>query len=693
MSSHQAQSNRLQCPGCGVPIEADARFSHFHVCPQCHSASVLDEKAARLSGKMAVLAQTPGPLHVGATGRIGKQVFRVLGRVRYGYEAGFWDEWFLQLGEDRTGWVSEDGDDFTLERHTDLPRSKLRYETIEPGQEIRIGRTRYHVDEKGVARLEGGEGELPFEITAGEEVPFLDLTSEETFATVEFEEGGGVRIFQGQVIDGRQIHVDIERSPGGGDTLAAERAADGSQRERVVQSSGRQLRIHCDGCGAALEAPETAEESFTCEYCSAVLDLRLERVECPECDRTIAIHDREGAAYLTCRHCRAQIQRGGGKVEILGILADSKRPRIPFELGQACRFEGHDFRLIGHLRFQERDGTTIYRTDEMLLWSSTAGYRWLVLENGHFTLAREFSGRPSVSRKAKPKHTFNYNERRWKVFESGRTELVWVDGQLPWVAEVGDRVEYLDAISPPYLLSREQTEREVEWSIARYLDREEVASAFGIDVEKVKRGLGVAPCQPYRVSAFVSRSAWLMLAFAIVQLFLVGWASSRGQQIASSTLTHGDYSGEYLTDPFTIEKPDRLCELVVSSPVDNSWVYLDFAVINSEEEVIHEFSQTVSYYHGVEGGESWSEGSRRRKVPFQIEKSGDYRLLVAGEAGTGESPASAGPSVILEIREGIVLKRYFILIAVFCAIWSVAVWGHRGAFESRRWADSDDDDD
>jgi len=41
----------------------------------------------------------------------------------------------------------------------------------------------------------------------------------------------------------------------------------------------------------------------------------------------------------------------------------------------------------------------------------------------------------------------------------------------------------------------------------------------------------------------------------------------------------------------------------------------------------------VSYYHGVEGGESWSEGSRRSSRTFAAPTPGSYQLSVAVEEG------------------------------------------------------------
>ena len=123
----------MHCPSCGAELQPDTRLAHLVVCEFCDSAIVLDEKAARVSGKMAVLAQTPGPLYVGGTGRLMERDFAVLGRVRYGYSKGYWDEWYLAFEDGSAAWISEDENEFTLETAAQEESSPIDYAAAEPG--------------------------------------------------------------------------------------------------------------------------------------------------------------------------------------------------------------------------------------------------------------------------------------------------------------------------------------------------------------------------------------------------------------------------------------------------------------------------------------------------------------------------------------------------------------------------------
>ena len=142
---------------------------------------------------------------------------------------------------------------------------------------------------------------------------------------------------------------------------------------------------------------------------------------------------------------------------------------------------------------------------------------------------------------------------------------------------------------------------------------------------------------------------------------------------------------EYLTRAFNITESDTLCELTVDSNVDNGWVYLDVALVDDQERALLDFSSEASYYHGVEGGESWSEGSRRDSTVFKVKDPGQYRLLVLGQKG------DSGPhGVKLTVAEGVSIGRYNAILAVLCLIGPIGFFVRRAMIEQARWGGDDD---
>ena len=542
----------MNCPSCGAEIPIDAQYARLVVCGHCKTSIIVDEKAARVAGKMAVLAQTPGPLFVGGAGKIRGKRFEVVGRVRYGYAKGFWDEWYLRFEDGKAAWISEDEYNFTLEvLRTDI-QTPVDFAQAKPGDVAKVGDTTYHIDEKDVANCEGGEGQLPFSIAADQKVPFLEMSAGRRFCTLEYELDGGVRVFVGKRIKVGSIRMDVSAQEAGAVSgLAAERAATDGGRERIVRSGERSQEIKCFACAAPLGVPEVGADSMTCQYCSAELDLTLRRVDCAGCGATVPLHGGAAAKGAVCPHCRAILNVVTDQVSLLGSLLNARQPRVPFTLGQKCVFDEATYILVGHIHYVEQ-WEVPYHSDEFLLYNKKLGYRWLVMSDGHFSWSVELDERPLNfdPRTAVPKRTFTFNDRSWTVFEVARNKarVTWVNGELPWVAQVGDKNSFMDAIDPPYLLSAEWTEDEMEWYQAEYLPRASVAEAFGMEVDRLPRAIDIAPHQPYPASPFRKQGSLVMIVFALIMGTLAVLAlMGDSTKVADFTVTPEQYAQEYLT--------------------------------------------------------------------------------------------------------------------------------------------------
>ncbi len=691
------------CPSCGGEIPADQRFARMTVCEYCESAVILDEKAARVAGKMAVLAQTPSDLFVGATGKLQDRHFTVLGRVRYGYAKGYWDEWYVKFLDDSTAWISEDENNFSLESHREEDTPPIHYAEVRPGDEVQIGDTLFHIDEKDVAECEGGEGQLPFPILSGEKVPFLELSRGQRFATIEFDlEDETARVFHGRRLSADEIRVDVTaQEAGASSNLVSERAGSEDRRERIVRRDDRSKDIKCYSCGGPLELPDPMPPRFECGYCGSDLDLTLRKITCPNCSATIPAHGGKEAKSVSCKHCDSFIDVSKPEPSLLGQLFTDRRPPCPFDLGQKCTFDGVDYFVVGRIRFVSRDAWGVYPSDELMLYSEDRGYQWLTYENGHYSLSVEMDDRPMGfnPRTAYPKERLHYDGKSWQVYERADFTIDWVEGELPWVAKWGDQSHYMDAINPPYLLSAEWTDTELEWYSSKYLTRKEVAEAFSVDETSLPPAIGVAPHQPYPNKVARTQSAIVFVLAAIV-FGTAGLVAllHKGEHLKRIEVAAEGYAQPYLTSPFEVTKSNALCKAQFSAPVSNSWVYLEVAAINDKEEALLDFSAEMSYYHGVEGGERWSEGSKKDSAVFKLKEPGTYRLLLQGQAGRSNKSDSGttaryGKTVTIDIYQGAVIARYFLIIAALSLVYPLFEFFRRSSFEKERWGEDDDDDD
>lgn len=164
----------LACPNCGAPLQVDSAFTKFLVCGYCGQSLTVHDTGVDLAGKTAKLADYPSRLAVGAQGQIKGQAFKTLGRVRFESSAGFWDEWFLQLDNQRVGWLEEDEGELTLVFKSKLISPVPPFEQVHAGSFIPVGQARMFVSEKGQAQVVGAEGQLATAALPGHAVRYVD---------------------------------------------------------------------------------------------------------------------------------------------------------------------------------------------------------------------------------------------------------------------------------------------------------------------------------------------------------------------------------------------------------------------------------------------------------------------------------------------------------------------------------------
>jgi hypothetical protein len=280
----------------------------------------------------------------------------------------------------------------------------------------------------------------------------------------------------------------------------------------------------------------------------------------------------------------------------------------------------------------------------------------------------------------------------FRVYETGTLKLTYVDGALPWIAKVGDRFRYADLIAPPRMFGVESNGQEIEYFVGEYIEPNVVWEAFE-KPGKPPRRVSVHGAQPFRRSAF--SQSWIRVGtlFAIINLVLLVWSfANSGRIVAAETFTAPQYQAESFSKPFKIED-GNIIAVKVNAGVRNAWLYTQFAFVNSNDEVVTEGDAEVSYYYGSSGGESWSEGSQSTTTYLKAPNPGTYKLVIRGEGGSGINGPDTNKLVKIEIRQGAVLSRYFVMLFIFSAIVPLFGFIRKILFEGRRWSEVTEDDD
>ncbi len=613
----------------------------MRVCDYCRTAIYWDKESALLAGNKSMDLPPSTRFKVGATGKVSGKRFTVLGRLSYAHEKGSWDEWFVEMEDGRIKWLTEDEGELFIEEPVELTSPVPSHQEMQPGMKIGLNDRVGVVEEIGEARCIGGEGQIPFEVEIGETYPYVDgaaMDGSFSFGLEYDTQTGTPTAFMGKILATKDASARPE------------------DREAPLAKTAEAIR--CASCGKPYEGP------------------RLQSTE-----------------MVVCESCGAALELDEAETRVVGKNV-GKKPRFSFAVGTKLTLEGTTYEVMGRLRYVEKDEGIEYRSSEYVLYHPDSGYLWLSEEEGHFTISRPFHKRFAVPPIPVAKMKVRVGDETFQVYESGVTTLRWVDGALPWTASVGEMTRYTHLIKPPEYVDQEITGNEVELFRGRYVDQEEMRKAAP-DKAKLPKPRGVYSCQPYMASPWVQGMGKIGVVFLVLNilLFFYSFIAEKNTVVLRESVTAAQYKQEYLTQPFQVPHDDTIFRVSGSAPLNNSWISLDYAVVNTDEQVISEFYDEASYYHGRDSEGSWTEGSKYFSAYFKVEKAGTYRLLVHATGGSGTAGGARGEPITLTVTADSTISWYFVIPMVFAALLAVAGIFSKFTFEARRWAPVIEDDD
>jgi len=288
--------------------------------------------------------------------------------------------------------------------------------------------------------------------------------------------------------------------------------------------------------------------------------------------------------------------------------------------------------------------------------------------------------------KRKPARAVLLDGERFDHFQTSVPVTTYVLGEFPWVAKVGDQTQMNDFVRPPRLLSQEIDGKESTWTLGEYVEPEEVWAAFSLlGSPPPKRG--VAAAQPNRwgrglgavLAAAVLGAAACLGAYG----YRVSTAQSRQLLDASWDFAAADVEKSRVSPVFEVPGPTSNVEISLDTNLDNRWAYFDLALIDSDTDKAFDIGQEVAYYHGVEDGESWSEGASWERLYVPSVPAGHYYLRV-------EPQADAWPvGLHARVRRDVPLARVPLTACVLLLAPAFVLWFLRDNFENSRWMESD----
>lgn len=640
----------VQCPNCGAPVEFRFDDSFVRVCSSCKNAVVRSDRGIESLGKMADLAPMQSPLALFAEGKFSGRGFLLIGKAQIQHSAGgIWQEWYAKFDDGRWGWIAEHQGRFSVSFEVPGATRLPTVDQLGAGSKVDIGGSApYIVTELGTGQYLGAEGELPFRL---ETKAFL-------FADMSDGVGGFATLDYGD-----------PAQPTATPTLFA----------------GSWVELAALGISGGERQPELANLQSA------------KRLSCPECNGAVDLRLPDSSMRVVCPYCNQLISTENGTLALLGKLASKAKPDIA--LGTKAKFPQFadgEFTVVGYQRRSAWVSYSWYPFHEYLLHHPTVGFRWLVCSDGHWSFAEPVDTAATQTSGLRDRV---YQGVTFKAYASCTMRVDEVFGEFYWRVKTGDTSTTLDAIAPPAMLSRELEGQELNTSLSTHLSLDDVRKATGIQVPDTRQGVG--PIEPQKLTHLGKVGAAL---FALLVVLGIGFsAKAKPHTLVAQIfevppgkpelppppaevgpLGAEDQPGNaFFTEPFELKGGENIEFAVQVSGISNSWAYVVVDLVDESTGTFVSVDNELEYYSGNEGGESWSEGSTRKKRTISPMKAGTYVARVEAVHGMA-TPTSVSLTIRQNIFQAAGLIAAIVLLLIIFTILALVRWRHN----KKRWENS-----
>lgn len=568
----------MNCKSCGQLLTITHAAIHFVKCACGHVTNILNNKLEPLADDR-ITRFTPSFLKIGQRGNIAGKGFVILGRAIIWSEESTLSYWTL-LFDNNTLQILEEGygnfailenytkEAVTLSKHTNVKHFK-------PNNQFELKpKTKVNVDINSDIFYTDIEGQFSGTIASPEQILYCgSIVNDKTYEL--WLQGSAYEVYyiNGLSFDELNLEGDIDEH---------------------LQFPNK-MSCACKKCNTEFEVP----------YFPYV-----QTATCPD-----------------CKHLYAYDIKSNGWKPVMNYSKSQKEVSTEeLPIGAHITLLQDDFEVIGKAYRVNKDG---YYWLEYHLWCAAEGsFAYLSESDGHFTLLYELFEPPAFTNNySKKVHFFKKTFNNYDIYTA---QTVSVVGNL-----IGSylhpmtQVQAYDYVSPPYMLSLELGKYKANhWHFGEYVPKVEIKKAFAKYNVRVpyRSGYGATrPANKFALSEIWLITAIMALIYIGIQIYLL--SSSHHVQIAQTSGVTDSIVNQIIIDDINIQEDRSEINIASGADVSNEWLMVNYTLINKKTGTEYDGGKEISYYFGSEGGESWSEGSRKGNYKFSGIDKGNYKLV------------------------------------------------------------------
>lgn len=413
-------------------------------------------------------------------------------------------------------------------------------------------------------------------------------------------------------------------------------------------------------------------------------------VNCPTCQYAITYHDLKKSDHFACPECATYFEKGEDGSTFIHRIFD-KGNHVPFALpmGAKAVYENMEYLLTGAMSKKQSDQEVYW--DEYLFYSpQDKGYLIFSEYDGNWLLIR-----PSANQNLYPdlKDKITYNHRTHTLDLQYHFNIIFATGEFDWNILNDERLEAFEYVSPPYVLINEKNDQEWNWYEAVYTSPKDLLGVIKVPPEKLAIKRGTINFNP---ETFYPRFKPLMILSGIALAFLILFQLVMSGIHTPKTVFSGSYECKpdsaswesckpVITPSFHIDNRSPVVISATSGDIDNDWLELQVVMINEDNGKIYETDKTIEYYHGVDGGESWSEGSHSERAILSAVPPGRYHMNIYPFNSKVSGPDARLISFDISVKENEILSSNFWTMLLLITVYPLIQWRRKYLYENSKW--------
>ncbi|HLZ88674.1 MAG TPA: DUF4178 domain-containing protein [Puia sp.] len=412
-------------------------------------------------------------------------------------------------------------------------------------------------------------------------------------------------------------------------------------------------------------------------------------VNCTECNTTIEVKTFPYAQSCSCPGCGTRFAFRGAGAGFRSLKKDKENDNAAsIALGSKGRIRNIDYEVIGYA-LKEEDNAEAARWKEYVLYNRAEGYAFLSEYGGSWLYARERGNSPVIGSNS-PDRIF-YKGSEYDLYNRYSIRIVDTAGEFPYdIFDDERKIVSAEFIAPPHMWIYEKSSAEgINWFLAEYQDRKELEQQFPDAAIPAQTEMGVLDPKGRIDPALLIKATLAGIIFLTLVHFLIG-ATQQQRTVFEGDLQLRDSaaSSTFVSPQFSLHKWRSNLRFDITSPVDNNWIDMEAILVNATNGQEYGLQQTVEYYHGVDDGDSWNEGSTHETAFLSSLPSGDYYLRIQASRDTTSAGWDAVKDLTVTVKNDVPMHRNLFIFLGILLVWPVIAYIWYYINERRRWKNS-----